>query len=150
MHGESGLLPLHELYAVHQGKPWFWLEALEKTKDFVRKALKESADVGGEADVKLGNLDLTVLAAFFSNRGRLEDFVKSDCFIQERHVPLLINLFRLGYKTAAGFDASIMETEGYMYVFSGDDVDILGLCGMGSNQEVRRVILWNRPGGADD
>ena len=145
MCAESGLEPLGDLYAEHQGEPEFWPEVLEKTEDFVKEALKESADVGSEAGVKLEGLDFCELGAFLSNQWLLEDFVKSDYFVKEEHAPSLINLFRLGYKTAAGFDASIMKTEGYMYVFSGDDVDILRLCGMGSNQEARKVILRNTP-----
>ena len=39
MHSKSGLLPLYDMYAIHQGKPEFWPEALGKTEDFVKKAL---------------------------------------------------------------------------------------------------------------
>ena len=144
MHSKSGLLPLYDLYAIHQGKPEFWPEALGKTEDFVKEALIGSADVGAE-EGKLDSLDFTELAAFLSNHWCLEDFIKSVYFVKEKHVPLLLNLLRLGYKTAAGFDKSIMKSEGYEYLFSGDDVDILGLCAMGSNKEARKIILWNRP-----
>ena len=72
-------------------------------------------------------------------------FRKVRLFFKEKHAPLLLNLFRLGYKTAAGFDASIMESEGYAYVFSGDDIDILVLCAMGSNKEAGNIILRNTP-----
>ena len=150
MCAESGLEPLGDLYAEHQGEPEFWPGSLEKTKDFVKKALKESADVGGEAGVRLESLDLSELSAFLRNGYCLEDFVKSDFFVKEKHAPLLVNLLRLGYKTAAGFDASIMESEGYAYVFSGDDIDVLRLCDMGSNEEAGRVILRNTPDEEDD
>ena len=144
MDEKSGLKPLYDLYAIHQGKPEFWPEALEKSKDFVKDALKDSADVGVEEN-KFSNSDFYELEAFLSNQWCLEDFVKSDYFIKEKHAPLLLNLLRLGYKTAAGFDASIMELEGYAYVFSGDDIDILGLCALGSNKEARKIILRNAP-----
>ena len=150
MRAESGLSPLYDLYAVHQGKPEFWSEALEKTEGFVKEALKESADVGSEAGVKLEGLDFCELGAFLSNQWLLEDFVKSDYFVKEEHAPSLINLFRLGYKTAVGFDASIMKSEGYAYVFSGDDIDILRLCAMGSNKEAGKIIFRNRPDKGDD
>ena len=143
MDEKSGLKPLYDLYAIHQGKPEFWPEALEKSKDFVKEALKESADVGAEK-VTFSNSDFYELEAFLSNQWCLEDFVKSDYFIKEKHAPLLLNLLRLGYKTAAGFDANIMES-GYAYVFSGDDIDILGLCAMGSNKEAGNIILRNTP-----
>ena len=144
MHSKSGLLPLYDLYAIHQGKPEFWPEALGKTEDFVKEALIGSTDVGAE-EGKLDSLDFTELAAFLSYQWCLEDFIKSVYFVKEKHVPLLLNLLRLGYKTAAGFDKSIMESEGYEYLFSGDDIDILGLCAMGSNKEARKIIPWNRP-----
>ena len=144
MQENSGLKPLYDLYAIHQGKSEFWPEALEKSKDFVKEALKESADIGAE-EVKFSNLDFCEISAFLRNQWCLEDFVKSDYFIKEKHAPLLLNLFHLGYKMAAGFDASIMESEGYAYVFSGDDIDILGLCAMGSNKEARNIILRNAP-----
>ena len=70
--------------------------------------------------------------------------MKSDYFVEEKHTPPLVNLLRLGYKMAAGFDAGIMESDGYMYVFSGDDIDILKLCGMGSNEKAGDVILENK------
>ena len=146
----DGFLPLYFLYAVHQGKPEFWPEALEKTKDYVEEALKESADVGGEAGVKLKSFDLSGLSAFLRNRGRLEDFVKSGYFSKEKHTPLLINLLRLGYKTAARFDVSIMESEGYACIFSGDDIDILKLCGIGANEEAGKIILRNKIDEEDD
>ena len=95
MHSKSGLLPLYDLYAIHQGKPEFWPEALGKTEDFVKKALIGSADVGAE-EGKLDSLDFTELAAFLSNQWCLEDFIKSVYFVKEKHVPLLLNLLRLG------------------------------------------------------
>ena len=144
MDEKSGIKPLYDLYAICKGKPEFWPEALEKSKDFVKEALKDSADVGAEED-KFSILDFCGLEAFLSNQWCLEDFVKSDYFIKEKHALLLLNLLRLGYKTAAGFDASIMESEGYAYVFSGDDIDILGLCAMGSNKEASKIILRNAP-----
>ena len=144
MDEKSGLKPLYDLYAIHQGKPEFWPKALEKQKDFVKEALKDSADVGAEED-KFSNSDFYELEAFLSDQWCFEDFVKSDYFIKEKHAPLLLNLLRLGYEKAAGFDASIMESEGYAYVFSGDDIDILGLCAMGSNKEAGKIILRNAP-----
>ena len=139
-------LPIYNLYAVYQGKPEFWAVALEKTEDFVKEVLtNESADVSAEGGSKLENFDLGVLAAFLRNEGRLKDFVESGYFVQEKHTSLLVNLLRLGYKTAAGFDASITESEGYAYVFSGDNVDVLKLCGMGSNRKAGNVILRNTP-----
>ena len=138
------LWPLYDLYAVHQGEPEFWPEALEKTKDFVKETLKESADVGVGEGVGLERSDLSDLSGFLRGQYCLEDFVKSDFFVKEKHAPLLVNLLRLGYKTAAGFDASITKSEGYAYVFSGDDIDILKLCDMGSNEEAGNVILKNK------
>ena len=55
-----------------------------------------------------------------------------------------MNLLRLGYKVAASFDASFIESEGYEYVFSWDDIDILELCGMGSIEEAGNIILLNK------
>lgn len=144
MHAGSGLLPLYDLYAVHQGRSRFWAEALEKTKDFVEEVLKESAGVVAGVGSKLESLDLSELAAFLRNRNCLECFLESDYFLKERYTPLLVNLLRLGYKAAASFDASIMETEGYVYVFSGDDIDILRLCSMGLNEEAGNIILRNK------
>ena len=92
----SGLKPLYDLYAIHQGKPEFWPEALEKSKNFVKEALKDSADVGAEED-KFSILDFGCLEAFLSNQWCLEDFVKSDYFIKEKHAPLLLNLLRTFY-----------------------------------------------------
>ena len=108
MQANSGLKPLYDLYAIHQGKPEFWPEALEKSKDFVKEALKESDDIGAEEN-KFSNLDFCELSTFLRSQWCLEDFVKSDYFIKEKHDPLLLNLLRLGYKTAGGFDANIME-----------------------------------------
>ena len=143
MRAESGLLPLYDLYAVHQGKPEFWSDALEKTKDFVEETLKEGVAVGVEWVGRLERLDLIELSSFLCNGYCLEDFMKSDCFVREEHVPLLINLFRLGYKVAEGFDASVMGSEGYRRVFSEGDIDVLKLCGMGANKEVGDIILRN-------
>ena len=145
MRAGDGLWILGNLYSICQGKPEFWSEALEDTKDFVEEALKGSVDVGGEAGVRLKSSDFCVLEAFLSNQWLLEDFVKSSYFVKEKHMPLLINLLRLGYKTAAGFDVNIAKSEGYVYVFSGDDIDILRLCAMGSNKEAGKVILRNAP-----
>ena len=143
MHEEAGLKPLYDLYAIHQGEPEFWSEALEKTKDFVAEILKESVAVGVGWGGKLERLDLIELSSFLRNEYCLEDFVKSGHFIKEKHVPLLINLLRLGYETAAGFDAGIRESEGYRYVFFGGDIDVLKLCGMGANKEAGSIILRN-------
>ena len=143
MSAEAGLKPLYDLYAIHQGEPEFWSEALEKTKDFVWEILKESVVVGMGWGGKLERLDLIELSSFLCNEYCLEDFLKSVHFIKEKHVPLLINLFRLGYKTAAGFDESITESKGYRYVFSGDDIDVLKLCCMGENEEAGNIILRN-------
>ena len=144
MRAGDGLWILGNLYSICQGKPEFWSEVLEDTKDFVEEALKGSADTGNEIGVKLDGDDLSTISAFLHNRGSLEWFLTSDCFVKEKHVPLLVNLFRLGYKTAAGFDASIMETEGYVYVFSENDIDMLKLCGMESNIKAGGVILRNK------
>jgi hypothetical protein len=141
---KPGLKPLYDLYAIHQGGSEFWSEALEKTKDFVEEALKESADVGAKEGVKLESLDLSELSAFLRNQGCLEDFLKSDYFVEEEHVPLLVNLLRLGYKTAADFHSGITESEGYRYVFSGDAIDILKLCDTGWNKKVGDIILENK------
>ena len=140
----SGLKPLYDLYAIHQGEPKFWPEAIEKTKDFVNEALRDCADTGAEGIGKLRGLDLIELSAFLGNQYCLEDFVNSDYFVKEKHISMLVNLLRLGYKTAAGFDGSIIESEGYAYVFSGDDIDILKLCATGSNKEAGNVILRNK------
>ena len=110
----------------------------------------ESMDYMFQNCSSLESLDLSELSAFLRNGYCLEDFVKSDFFVKEKHAPLLVNLLRLGYKTAAGFDASIMESEGYAYVFSGDDIDVLRLCDMGSNEEAGGVILRNTPDEEDD
>ena len=141
----DGLWILGNLYSVCHGKPEFWSEVLEDTKDFVEEALKESADTGSKIGVKLDGDDLGAISAFLHNRGSLEWFLASDCFVKEKHVPLLLNLFRLAYKkTAVGFDASIAESEGYAYVFSENDIDILKLCGMESNIKASGVILRNK------
>ena len=144
MQAEEGLLPLYNLYAVHQGKPEFWSEALEETKDFVEDALKENADTGSRISVKLDGSDLSTISAFLHNKGALEWFLASDCFVKDKHVPLLLNLFRLAYKTAAGFDVSIVGTQDWEYVFSGGNIDTLELCGMGSNKEAGYIILENK------
>ena len=115
VHEGDGLWALSWPYGTYHGKPEFWSEALEETKDFVKDALKR--------------VPIRVL--------------ESDCFIKEKHVPLLLNLFRLAYKTAVGFDPSITESEGYEYVFLGDNIDILKLCGMESNEKARKVTLRN-------
>ena len=44
-------------------------------------------------------------------------FSASDCFVKQKHASLLLNLFRLAYKTAVDLDASITESEGYAYAF---------------------------------
>ena len=150
MRAGDGLWILGNLYSICQGKPEFWPKVLEKTKGFVEGALKESAGVVAGVGSKLESWDLSALSAFLRSQCCLEDFVKSDFFVKEKHAPLLVNLLRLGYKTAAGFDASIMESEGYAYVFSGDDIDVLRLCDMGSNEEAGRVILRNTPDEEDD
>ena len=144
MHAKPGLAPFYDLYAIHQGEPEFWPEALEKTEDFVKEALKERADVGAKGDGELESLHLSNLSAFLRNECCLKDFVESGHFVKEKHVPLLINLLRLGYKTAADFNASITESEGYRCVFLGDGIDILKLCGMGSNKEAGDIILENK------
>ena len=100
MRSKQGLLPLHDLYANHHGLPEFWPEALEKTKDFVEKALWQDTNPA----VILGRGDLGTLSAFLSNQNCLEDFLGTGYFIKKEHTPLLINLLRLGYKAAAGFD----------------------------------------------
>ena len=64
IHAKPGLRPFYDLYAIHQGEPEFWSEALEKTKDFVEEALKESADVGAKGGIKLESLDLRELSAY--------------------------------------------------------------------------------------
>ena len=144
MHEEGGLWILGNLYSICQGKPKFWPEVLESTKDCVKDALRESADNGGKAGAGLDGLELSYLSAFLRNRYCLEDFVKSDFFVKEKHIPLLVNLLRLGYKVAASFDASVIEYEGYEYVFSRDDIDILELCSMGSNEKAGNIILRNK------
>ena len=138
MHSKQGLLPHGDLYANHQGLPEFWPEALEKTKDFVEKALWQDTN---SAVFILGRGDLGTLSAFLSNQNCLEDFLGTGYFIKKEHIPLLINLIRLGYKAAAGFDSNITESEGYAYVFSRDNIDLLKLCAMGSNEEARNAIL---------
>ena len=144
MHEGDNLKPFYNLYAIHQGEPEFWPEVLVETKDFVKEALKESADVGCEEEVKLKSIDLSELAGFLRNQNCLEWFLASDFFVKEKHIPWLVNLLKLGYKTAAGFDVSIMESEGYRYVFSEDDIDILKLCAMGSNEKEGSIILRNK------
>ena len=137
MHSKQGLLPLHDLYANHHGLPEFWPEALEKTKDFVEKALGQDINPA----VILGRGDLGTLSAFLSNQNCLEDFLGTGYFIKKEHTSLLINLLRLGYKAAAGFDSNIKESEGYAYVFSRDNIDLLKLCAMSSNEEARNAIF---------
>ena len=88
--------------------------------------------------------DLSTLSAFLKNQSCLEYFLETEYFIKEKHTPPLVNLLRLGYKAAVGFDASVAESDGYVYVFSGDDIDILKLCGMGSNEKAGDVILENK------
>ena len=144
MHKENGLWILGNLYSICHGKPKFWPEALEDTKDSVRNALRESADNGGKAGAGLESFELSNLSAFLHNRNCLEHFVKSEFFVKEKHIPLLVNLLRLAYKVAASFDASVIEYKGYEYVFSGDDIDILELCGMGSNEKAGNIILRNK------
>ena len=138
MHSKQGLLPLHDLYANHHGLPEFWPEALEKTKDFVEKALWQDTN---PAVIILGRGDLGTLSSFLTNQNCLEDFLGTGYFIKKEHTPLLINLLRLGYKAAAGFDSNITESEGYSYVFSRDNIDLLKLCAMGSNEEAGNAIL---------
>ena len=138
MHSKQGLLPLHDLYANHHGLPEFWPEALEKTKDFVEKALWQDTN---PAVIILGRGDLGTLSSFLTNQNCLEDFLGTGYFIKKEHTPLLINLLRLGYKAAAGFDSNITESEGYAYVFSRDNIDLLKLCAMGSNEEAGNAIL---------
>ena len=115
MQEEGGLWILGNLYSICQGKPKFWPEVLESTKDCVKNALRESADNGGKAGVGAGldGFELSCISAFLSNRYCLEDFIKSDFFVKEKHVQLLVNLLRLGYKVAASFDSSVIEYEGY-------------------------------------
>ena len=72
-------------------------------------------------------------------------FHKVRVFCQRKACSFVVESSSSWLKTAAGFDKSIMESEGYEYLFSGDDIDILGLCAMGSNKEARKIILWNRP-----
>ena len=141
MHVKQGLFKFSDLYANHQGEPKFWSEALEKTKDFVKKALQQSTNPAYANGVKLERGDLGTLSSFLRNQNCLEDFLGSEYFLKNEHTPLLINLIRLGYKAAAGFDVNIIETEGYEYVFSGDDIDIFKLCAMGSNEEAGNAIL---------
>ena len=138
MHSKQGLLPLHDLYANHQGLPEFWPETLEKTKDFVEKVLWQDTN---PAVIILGRGDLGTLSSFLRNQNCLEDFLGTGYFIKKEHTPLLINLLRLGYKAAAGFDSNITESEGYAYVFSRDNIDLLKLCAMGSNEEAGNAIL---------
>ena len=138
MHSKQGLLPLGDLYSNHQGLPEFWPEAIEKTKDFVEKALWQDTN---PAVIILGRGDLGTLSSFLSNQNCLEDFLGTGYFIKKEHTPLLINLLRLGYKAAAGFDSNITESEGYAYVFSRDNIDLLKLCAMGSNEEAGNAIL---------
>ena len=138
MHSKQGLLPLGDLYSNHHGLPEFWPEALEKTKDFVEKALWQDTN---PAVIILGRGDLGTLSSFLSNQNCLEDFLGTGYFIKKEHTPLLINLLRLGYKAAAGFDSNIKESEGYAYVFSRDNIDLLKLCAMGSNEEAGNAIL---------
>ena len=137
MHSKQGLLPLGDLYSNHHGLPEFWPEALEKTKDFVEKALGQDTN----PTIILERGDLGTLSAFLSNQNCLEDFLGTGYFIKKEHTPLLINLIRLGYKAAAGFDSNITESEGYAYAFSRDNIDILKLCAMGSNEKARNAIL---------
>ena len=144
MDSKPGLYPFYDLYAIRQGEPEFWSDALEKTKDFVEKVLQEGSDPACANAVTLKSFDLSMLSAFLKNQSCLEYFLETEYFIKEKHTPLLINLLRLGYKTAAGFDAGIMESDGYMYVFSGDCIDILKLCGMGSNVKAGDIILENK------
>ena len=65
----------------------------------------------------------------------------SEYFLKNEQTLLLINLIRLDYKAAAGFDVNIIETKGYEYVFSGGDIDIFKLCSIGSNEEAGNAIL---------
>ena len=118
MHKGEGLLSLGNLFSICQGESKFWPEVLEWTKEFVKDALRESADNGGKAGSGLKSFALSILSVFLRSGYCLEDFVKSDFFVKEKHVPLLVNLLRLGYKVAASFDASFIESEGYEYVFS--------------------------------
>ena len=105
--------------------------------------MRESTVNGGKAGAGVESFELSYLAAFLLNRYCLEDFVKSEFFVKEKHVPLLVNLLRLAYKVAASFDASVIEYEGYEYVFSGDDIDILELWTMGTNEKAGNIILRN-------
>lgn len=144
MRAEPGLKPLSDLYEIHQGiKLELWPKVLEETKDFVEKALQGGSDPACANRVALEDDDLGTIEAFLGNRSCLEYFLESEYFIEGEHTPLLINLFRLGYKAAASFDTNIVASEGYAYVFSGDSIDILKLCAMGSNIEARNAILWS-------
>ena len=144
MNAKPGLKPFYDLYAIRQGEPEFWSDALEETKDFVDKVLHEVSDPACANGVTLESFDLGNLSAFLKNQSCLEYFLETEYFIKEKHTPLLINLLRLGYKTAAGFDEGIMESDGYMYVFSGNGIDLLKLCRMGSNEKAGDIILENK------
>ncbi len=62
MHAKKGLFPFSDLKANHQGEPKFWLEALEKTKDFVKKALQQGTNPAN--GIKLERGDLGTLSCF--------------------------------------------------------------------------------------
>ena len=84
---------LGRLYSGWQGKPKAWPWVYEHTKDVVCTILKT-------VDYKFDNEELINVQAFLGNRSRLLDFLNSDCFEKEKHIPWLINLFQLSYKMA--------------------------------------------------
>ena len=61
MHKGEGLLSLGNLFSICQGESKFWPGVLEWTKEFVKDALRESADNGGKAGAGLKSFELSIL-----------------------------------------------------------------------------------------
>ena len=135
---------LGELYSVHLGRPEYWSKVYEETKDFVKSALEEASVEGASSVVaKLGRRDASALSAFVHNRGALQRFLFSPCFKAEegKFTSWLVDLFRLAYRVASCFDADIVDSEDYGYVFSADNISVWRMCNAELNNKVGVIIL---------
>lgn len=144
MHAWNELEALGELYSVYLGRPEYWSKVYEATKDFVKNALEEAFDEGASSVVaKLGSRDASALSAFVHNKGALQRFLSSSCFQAEegKFTPWLVGLFRLAYRVASYFDADIVDSEDYRYVFSADDTSVWRMCNAELNDKVGGIIL---------
>lgn len=144
MRAGDGLESLYELYSTYLGEPEHWSKAYEETKDFVKDALKEDPDEGAYSVVaKLGSGDARALGAFVHNKGALQRFLSSPCFQagEGKFTPWLADLFRLAYRVASYFDADIVDSEDYRYVFSADSISVWRMCDADLNGKVGDIIL---------